>query len=249
MLALHDVSFAYRPPRWVFRKVTFTVPRGTVTAVLGPNGRGKTTLVRCAGGLLSPSVGVVRRDAPAGFVPQAHGSTFAFPVLDMVLMGRARHIGTFSVPGRRDRTAAAEALERVGIAHLSARPFPELSGGEQQLVLIARAVASGNPVMVLDEPASGLDLRNQGQVLTLIRSLARDGRAVLLTTHRPDHALLVADDVVLMHSPEDVRCGPAAELLTDRQLSELYAVRIRSVPTGPGGTGRALVTNYQPNVE
>jgi iron complex transport system ATP-binding protein len=157
----------------------------------------------------------------------------------MVLMGRVGHVGVFAVPGSQDRAAAARSMARVGIDHLADRPFPSLSGGEQQLVLIARAIAGEQPILVLDEPATGLDLANQGQVLRLVRSLAGDGLSVLLTTHQPEHAVLVADTVVLMHGPTDVRCGPAAELLTDAELSVLYGVRVRSVRPAEAGSWEA----------
>ena len=245
MLDLSGLGFAYTPGRWVFRDVSLTVSAGTATAVIGPNGRGKTTLVRCAAGLLEPTEGTVARACTPGFVPQAHGSTFAYRVLDMVLMGRARHIGPFSVPGSADVAAARAAIERVGIAGLARRAFPTLSGGEQQLVLIARAVASGSRLLVLDEPAAGLDLRNQSRVLALLRELVGDGLAVLLTTHHPDHALYLADRVVLMHGPESVECGPAAALLTEERLTGLYAVPVHSVEYAANGVmRRAIVTGY-----
>jgi iron complex transport system ATP-binding protein len=236
VLAVDGLGFAWRASEWVFREVSFAVAPGTVTAVLGPNGRGKTTLVRCAAGLLGPGEGTVRRIGPIGYVPQARGGAFAFPVREMVLMGRVRQVGVFAVPGPGDRAAAARSMARVGIEHLAERPFPSLSGGEQQLVLIARAIAGEQPILVLDEPATGLDLANQGQVLRLVRSLAGDGLSVLLTTHQPEHALLVADAVVLMHAVDDVRCGPAVDLLTDENLSALYGVRVRSLGL-PGTSG------------
>lgn len=245
MLELTGLGFAYPPSRWVFRQVSLVVPRGTVTAVIGPNGRGKTTLVRCAAGLLEPTEGSVARACAPGFVPQAHGSSFAYRVLDMVLMGRARHVGLFSVPGPSDLAAARAAIERVGIGALEQRAFPTLSGGEQQLVLIARAVASGSRLLVLDEPAAGLDLRNQARVLALLRDLVDDGLAVLLTTHHPDHALFLADDVVLMHGTDEVECGPAAALLTEERLTRLYAVPVHCVEYTEGGVPRrAIVPGY-----
>lgn len=245
MLELRDVGFAYPRSDWVFRGVGFAVPPGTATSILGPNGRGKTTLVRVAAGLVAPLEGAVHRTGAVGFVPQAHGSAFAYPVREMVLMGRAGQVGTFAMPGRADRAAAEAAMERVGIRHLADRAFPTLSGGEQQLVLIARAVASGSPVMVLDEPATALDLRNQGQVLALLRSLVSEGLSVLLTTHHPDHALYVSDSVVLLHGPDDIRCGNAEDLLTDEHLTRLYGVRVRGVPYTEGGQRRrALVAGY-----
>ncbi|HEV7195629.1 MAG TPA: ABC transporter ATP-binding protein [Pedococcus sp.] len=246
MLELMDVGFAYAGGDWVFRGVTIGVGPGTATAVLGPNGRGKTTLARCAAGLLKPTEGSVCGDGSVGFVPQSHGSAFAYPVREMVLMGRAARVGIFSVPGRQDRAAANAAMERVGISHLAQRAFPTLSGGEQQLVLIARAVASGSPVLVLDEPAASLDLRNQAQVLRLLRLLVGEGMALLLTTHHPDHALYVADSVVLLGGPEGVACGSASRLLTRERLSALYGIEVDSVTYRQDGHERtALVTAYE----
>lgn len=244
MLELESVGFGYGRTAWVFRDVSFRVRPGTATAVLGPNGSGKTTLVRCAAGLLSPLEGHVRRAAQAGYVPQAHGSTFGYRALDMVLMGRARHVGLFRSPGAADRTASLEAMERVGIAGLSRRLFPTLSGGEQQLVLIARAIAGGCPVLVLDEPATGLDLKNQVRVLKLLRELMSDGMAVLLSTHHPDHALYLADQAVLLTSGGP-RVGDAAAMLTDKELTGLYDVGISTVPYPDGpGTRRTVVVHY-----
>jgi iron complex transport system ATP-binding protein len=141
-------------------------------------------------------------------------------------------------------------MERVGAAGLRDRRFPTLSGGEQQLILIARAIAAGSPVLVLDEPATGLDLKNQARVLTLLRELMADGMALLLSTHHPDHALHLADRVVLL-GRSGVRTGSAAELLTDAQLSALYGVRVSTVAYSDDGDGfpsstprRTIVVHY-----
>jgi len=244
VLELEGVGFRFPRRDWIFRGVSFCVPPGTVTAILGPNGRGKTTLVRCAAGLLSPQEGAIRHDGPVGFVPQAHGGVFAYGALDMVVMGRVRQVHLFATPSTGDRVAALDAMDRVGIAHLHDRQFPTLSGGEQQLVLIARAIASESPVLALDEPSSGLDLRNQAQILSLLRKLVADGLAVLLTTHHPDHALYLAGSVVLMGS-DGVSTGTAADLLTDKGLSDLYGMDVRTVAYRQDGTDRrAIVTRY-----
>lgn len=245
MLELDGVGFHFPRREWIFRDVGFRVPAGSVTAVLGPNGRGKTTLVRCAAGLLEPQHGTVVHDGPVGYVPQAHGGAFAYRALDMVVMGRVRQVHLFGAPSRSDRVAALEAMERVGIAHLQDRQFPTLSGGEQQLVLVARAVASECPVLALDEPSTGLDLYNQAQVLSMLRKLVADGMAVLLTTHHPDHALYLADSVVLMVGPDDVRTGDAADLLTDAALSALYGIEVQTISYQQfGSERRAIITRY-----
>jgi iron complex transport system ATP-binding protein len=215
VLDLVGIGFAYAPGDWVFRDVTFGLEPGTVTSVLGPNGRGKTTLVRCAAGLLTPQEGSVRRDVPAGFVPQARGTAFAYPVREMVVMGRAATVGVFAVPGRRDQAAADAAMDRVGITELADRAFPTLSGGEQQLVLVARAVASGHPVMVLDEPATGLDPEGIRWLRTALRAFAADGGTVLLSSHGLGEVARTADDVVVLHEGRVLADAPADELAAE----------------------------------
>lgn len=248
MLELDGVGFGYsrrKSSQWVFRNVTFDVSPGSATAVLGPNGSGKTTLVRCAAGLLDVREGEVRRTDHVGYVPQAHGTSFAYKSLDMVLMGRARQVGMFRSPGQEDQSAAAEAMARVGIQGLQDRLFPTLSGGEQQLVLIARAIAAGSPMLVLDEPATGLDLKNQMRVLTLLRELMASGMALLLSTHHPDHALYLADHVVLMDSRK-VQTGTKEELMTDKALSALYGLPVNTIAyrDDDGVPRRTVVTGY-----
>ncbi len=231
---------------WIFRDVSFRVPPGSVTVVLGPNGRGKTTLVRCAAGLLTPQEGTVLSDGAVGYVPQARSGAFAYRVLDMVVMGRARQVAVFATPGPADHAAAWDALVRVGIVDLANRPYPQLSGGEQQLVLIARAIASESHVLVLDEPSASLDLHNQARILSLLGKLAADGMSILMTTHHPDHALQVGDSAVLMGA-DAVRCGPVAELLTEDNLTVLYGIGVHIVGYHRHGLQRqVLVTDYNP---
>jgi iron complex transport system ATP-binding protein len=151
---------------------------------------------------------------------------FSFSVLDIVLMGRARTVKIYSTPTAVDRAAAREALRRVGVLHLADRDYTALSGGERALVLIARALVSDCDTLVLDEPAAALDLRNQAQVLTVLRALADEGMAVVMTTHHPDHALHVAERSMLMVAADDRRHGPTREMLTGALLSEMYGVPI-----------------------
>jgi iron complex transport system ATP-binding protein len=245
-LQVSDLGFGFTGRGWVFRGVSFTVPPGSITAVLGPNGRGKTTLVRCVAGLLTSQEGHVRSDGAIGYVPQARAGAFAYRVLEMVVMGRARQVAVFSSPGPEDRVAAQDALTRVGIAHLADRQFPKLSGGEQQLVLIARAIASESPILALDEPSASLDLHNQARILSLLGKLAADGMSILLTTHHPDHALQLADSAVLM-STDTVHCGSASDMLTDDNLTALYGIGVHTVGYHRNGQQRqVLVTDYSP---
>jgi iron complex transport system ATP-binding protein len=162
-------------------------------------------------------------------------SLFDYGVLDMVLMGRARNIGMFSQPSAQDEALALAALERVGLADVAARPFHELSGGQRQLVIIARALVADADILVLDEPTSALDFHNQGLVLTWITRLAKDdGLTIILTTHHPNHALAVADDVLLLFENDEV-FWTADAVLTEANLGRLYGTEMRRIRFEHGG--------------
>lgn len=247
MVEAERLGHWFVPERWVLRRIDLRLEPGEVLAILGPNGCGKSTLLRCLAGLLAPREGRVRRRVDAvGYVPQAQQLAFDFTVLEAVLMGRARFLRLGAVPGSADRHAARAALERVGLAHLAERPFSALSGGERQLALIARALAVESPLLVLDEPASALDLRHQGRVLLLLRQLARQGYAVAFTTHHPQHALLAADRALLLFGPGQYALGPVARVVNEDSLTRLYGVPVRLVEAdgAPGAGGWGVVPLY-----
>ena len=224
--------------------VSLAVAPGEVVCLLGPNGGGKTTLFKTLLGLLpaqggSISLGhdkladlsraeVARRVA---YVPQAAGGYFPFSVREVVLMGRAAHLGAFAGPSTDDRHHAENAIARVGIAHLAEAEFTRISGGERQLVLLARALAQAAPIIVLDEPTANLDFGNQVRLLAEIRRLAADGVGVLWATHAPDHALECADRVALVARGGVKSYGATAEVVEADALSDLYgvAIEIRSL--------------------
>ncbi|MFP3117064.1 ABC transporter ATP-binding protein [Streptomyces sp. Iso 434] len=247
LVEARGLGHRYTKDRWIFRGVDVAARPGRVLGVLGPNGRGKSTLLRLLAGLARPTEGTVTAHAPVAYVPQSHASPFTYSVTDMVLMGRSRHLKAYATPGRRDRELAETALDRVGIAHMAHRSYAELSGGEQQMTLIARALAAECRLMVLDEPVSALDLRNQARVLTLLQELAADGLGIVLTTHHPDHALHLADDAVLVLGPDDVRTGPAAALLDAAALGELYGLPVTTAEVaGPRGPRTTVVPDLGP---
>jgi iron complex transport system ATP-binding protein len=226
-IQMRGLGHAYRPGRWIFRDYNAAVRRGSIFALLGPNGCGKTTLLRILLGVLPPTSGTVAIAGRTAFVPQLFQVSFDYTVLDMVLMGRARHVGLFAQPSRRDEEVALEVLERFGIADFAGHRFHELSGGERQLVIFARALAAEAEVLILDEPTSALDLRNQVLVLDWIARLShQDGLTVLFTTHHPHHALSVADNALLMLGGEKFAQGKAGEVLTEENLRALYGVDI-----------------------
>ncbi|MGV1861999.1 ABC transporter ATP-binding protein [Rhizobium rhizogenes] len=233
MLWIEAASQSYDGMRWQFRDLDLGLKAGEIVAILGPNGRGKSTLLRVLAGLLKPTSGKLGLNARTGFVPQEFSGSFAYSVLDVVLMGRARHIALFQTPRKIDIEKAMEALRTTGMADHASRNINTLSGGERQLVLIARALAGENVVLLLDEPASALDLRNQDVVLSLLGELAdRDNLAIAFTTHQPNHALAVADRSLLMLDRARIIVGATHEVINEANLEDLYGIPVRSARLG-----------------
>jgi iron complex transport system ATP-binding protein len=233
-----SLDFGYRGRR-VGSGVSFVLEAGQILCLLGPNGSGKTTLFKTMLGLLPPQGGRVliddlelatlRRDEVArrvSYVPQAHAAFFPFTVREVVLMGRTAHLGLFSAPSRHDHAAALAALERLRIAALADAIYTRISGGERQLTLIARALAQDARIIVMDEPTANLDFGNQVRVLEHIRSLARSGIGVLLSTHDPDQAFVCATHVAMLHAGRLVRLGAPEEVITPESLNAIYGVEV-----------------------
>ena len=224
-------------PRRVLSEVSFSLQRGELLCLLGPNGSGKTTLLRTLLGLLPPQSGEVRlldrplsewsRKALArhiGYVPQAHAGLFAFTVLDIVLMGRAAHVGRFAAPSAKDRAIAMQCLETLGIAALAECIYTQVSGGERQLALIARALAQEPALLFMDEPTASLDFGNQLRVLEHLLQLRERGIAILMSTHQPEHALRCADRTALVGEGGLIAVGATANVATVENLARLYRV-------------------------
>lgn len=247
-MSLQAESLAYGyAEREIGRDIALELGRGEVLALLGPNGHGKTTLLKTMLGLLAPKAGrltldgrplaalaIAERARLLGYVPQAHAGTFAFDVFTVVLMGRTAHGGIFAAPSARDRAVAMAVLERLGITHLGRQPYTRISGGERQLVLIARALAQEPAYIILDEPTASLDFGNQGKVMAEIRRLAADGLGVLFTTHDPNQALRHADRVMLLRDGREIATGDAATMLTPERLEALYGAPIETVRDAAG---------------
>jgi iron complex transport system ATP-binding protein len=230
MIEAEKLGFRYGGTDWIFRDHSFRLPRGAITAILGPNGRGKTTLLKCILGLIRPTEGRLAVDGVKGYVPQNLQSPFPYKTFDIVLMGRARHIGFFRHPTRADHDAARDAMARLSILDLADRPFDRLSAGQQQLALIARALASRCDLLVLDEPASALDFRNQAKVLQALARLSGEtGLTVVFTTHAPQHALSIAQSALLMFGGATYRHGPVDVTVTDENLEALYEIPVRNL--------------------
>lgn len=216
-----------RGGRIILQNYSLRLERGRILAVLGANGVGKTTLINTLIGLIKPRSGSLSIGGQVGFVPQLFEVPFSYSALDIALMGRARHIGLFGAPGRKDYEIVRRYFRLLDIEPLEPQAFNALSGGQRQLVMIAQALASECELLVLDEPCAALDYKNQDKVLGLLARL-RDahGMTIVFSTHMPQHAVEIASDVLLMTSGNSHVCGPTADALSAENLTMLYDLPI-----------------------
>lgn len=233
------LTFAYEE-KPVLSGVSFTAGEGEFLSILGPNGAGKSTLFRCILGLQTRYTGTIRvggadtrRLSPremAGliaYIPQTSRPAFHFSVFDIVLMGASRSLLAFGAPGRADNERCEWALEKTGISHLSQRCFHRLSGGEQRLVMIARALMQNAPVLMMDEPTANLDYGNQLLVMRQARALAREGYTVIQSTHAPEQSYLFSDRILALSGGRIIRDGSPAEVLTAETVEALYGAEVQ----------------------
>lgn len=240
MFSMKNAGFWYKPEREIFRDVTFSLKRGQILCILGPNGIGKSTLLKCCGRVLPLRTGEVRIEGKEiehwprrklaqkiGYVPQAHHIVFPFSVLQLVLLGRTPHIPEYSRPGDNDVKIAEEALKSVGIEHLRDAPVNRISGGECQLAMIARALAQEPSLMILDEPTNHLDFGNQVRILHILNKLAIERNiSIIMSTHYPDHTFLLSCHVGIMTEGIVSLVGQAEDVVTENSLEETYQISI-----------------------
>lgn len=238
MLEVNSLSFSYGS-KTVFKNISFSLKKGEIMCILGPNGAGKSTLIKCIAGILKPNVGSIYiqgEDTDSlgvrgiarhiGYVPQQNEVVFPFTVLDFVVMGRAPHLSMFESPGADDIKLAKESLSMVGISDLAERSVSNLSGGQSQMVLIARALVQKPSLLLLDEPTSHLDFGNQILVLETVRKLASLGMSIIMNTHMPDHAFLLGDKAAALSEGRLVAIGEVETVVTSKTMSLLYGVNV-----------------------
>ncbi len=228
------VGYAYQDTP-VLSGVAFALPYGELVSVLGANGVGKSTLFRCMLGLSTDYCGNIYLGGQevrtlnskalakrVAYIPQSHYLSFQYPVFDMVLMGTTSNLSISGTPGKEERRRAQEAIDMVGIAHLQTRIFQKISGGEQQLVLLARAIAQNAKVIIMDEPTANLDYGNQIKVLDCMRKLADDGYLIVQSTHNPEQAYLFSDRLLAFADGKLVANGAPTEILTTELVNGMY---------------------------
>lgn len=240
--------FAYSKGDILLRDISFEISSGEILAVLGPNGAGKTTLLRCMTGMLPWRSGRTMLDGEdirgisprilwqrMAYVPQNGSGAGSYTVFQTVLLGRSSRAGIFSSPSVEDIRATETTIDRLGLSELSDRPCYTLSGGERKMVLIARALAAEPELLILDEPESNLDFRNQLIVLDTISELAAGGTACIFNTHYPSHALQRADRALLISEGGQSEAGPVLQVVTEQSIRNAFGVNARIEETGEGG--------------
>ncbi len=261
LVTIRDASFSYETKQ-IFSRISFSVEKGEIFCLIGPNGCGKTTLLDCVLGFHhfhSGKFQLMGKDA-AGFrpgrvarliayVPQIHERTFPYLVREIVTMGRSAHLGFFESPSRKDRTMAEEALERIGIRHLSSCPYTQLSGGELQLVMIARALVQETPVIIMDEPTAHLDFRYELVIMEVITELVKErGLSVIMATHFPNHAFYfqskqIQTSIALFNNGRFLAAGEPESIMDENSLRELYGIHadIISLTDADGKTMKHII--------
>lgn len=249
LLEIIEASFAYeKTGNNVFQEMSTSIEPGEICCFMGPNGCGKTTLLDCILGVHKLRKGRILfngKDISSfrpgeiarhiAYVPQSHERTFPYRVIDIVKMGRAAYTGRFSSPSAQDKAIAQQALELVGLSHLKHRPYTQLSGGEGQLVMIARALAQKTPVIVMDEPTAHLDFKHEMVVLeTIVRLVKNSGITVIMATHFPNHAFYFENNelnirVALMHNKKILALGSPSDVIREENMKLIYNVNTKMV--------------------
>ena len=239
LFEVKNISFDY-DGEVIFSDISFSIERGDVLCILGPNGTGKTTLIKCLNGLNEINSGEILINGEdiralsfrqiskhVGYIPQSHVPSFPFKVFDVVLMGRAPYLNLTDSPKEEDRKIALDALKTLGIEDLKDKEYTNLSGGERQLVFLARVLCQKPDILILDEPTSHLDFGNQIKLLEIIDNLARAGLSIIMSSHFPDHAFLSSTKVAIMKNKKFIDFGTPEDVVTEENLKKAYSIDVK----------------------
>ena len=240
LIEVRDASFSYHGKDYIWENVNLQVEQGDSVCILGANGCGKTTLFNCIAGNFQLAKGSIYIDGKPlgdysitelaktiGIVYQEHSVAFPYTSLEVVRMGRTPYLSAFQTPSQADTDMAYSIMEEMGIAHLAEKPYSRISGGQRQLVLIARTLCQTPKAILIDEPTSHLDFKNQALVMKTLRSLSEKGMTIIMTSHSPSHAWQVSNKTVLMGKGGIIAQGTPSEVMTADNLQKTYGVRVK----------------------
>lgn len=236
-----NISFSYDDED-IFSDISFSIKKGDVLCILGPNGTGKTTLIKCLNGLNNIDSGEILLNGKnikylsfseisrhIAYIPQSHISSFPFKVLDVVMMGRAPYLNLTDVPKKEDEKIALNSMKILGIEYLKDKEYTNLSGGERQLVFLARVLTQQPDILILDEPTSHLDFGNQIKLLEIIDKLAKSGLSIIMSSHFPDHTFLCSTKVAIMKDKRFIDFGSPQEVVTEENLKNIYSIDVKLI--------------------
>ncbi|MGN0177490.1 MAG: ABC transporter ATP-binding protein [Methanobrevibacter sp.] len=239
-----NISFSY-DEREIFADISFSIEKGDVLCILGPNGTGKTTLIKCLNGLHDIDSGEILINGKnikklsfkeisknIGYIPQNHAPSFPFKVIDVVLMGRAPYLNLTDSPRKKDMEIALNSLKTLGIENLKDKEYTNLSGGEMQLVFLARILCQQPDILILDEPTSHLDFGNQIKLLEIIDNLAESGLSIIMSSHFPDHTFLSSNKVAIMKDGGFIDYGKPNDVVTEENLKKAYSIDVKLIELG-----------------
>ena len=243
VLEVKKLAYKYRQAeRETFRDVNIQLEEGEILTILGPNGAGKSTLLNCIANLLNPTGGEVYLNGKprsqmslkeiaqvVGYVPQNHAAMYAYNVRDFVVMGRAPYLRMLQKPSENDYAVADGVMDDLGMQKYKNKPYTEISGGERQQALIARAITQEPKIIMFDEPTNHLDFGNQMKMILKLKELAQKGYAIIMTTHMPNHAMMLGGKTAILDRTGKLRCGKTEEVITEKTLRDIYQVDVRLI--------------------
>lgn len=241
LFEVKNISFSYENVE-IFSDISFSIDKGDVLCILGPNGTGKTTLIKCLNGLYEIDSGEILINGEnikkfsfkeisthIGYIPQSHVLSFPFKVIDVVVMGRAPYLNLTDSPKKEDMQIALDSLKILGIQHLKDKEYTNLSGGERQLVFLARVLCQKPDILILDEPTSHLDFGNQIKLLEIVDNLAKSGLSIIMSSHFPDHAFLSSNKVAILKDKKFIDFGSPEDVVTEDNLKEAYSIDVKLI--------------------
>ena len=232
--------FKFKNTDFILKDINFSLEEGDILSVLGPNGVGKTTLIKCLTGLLKwtrgetflegKNISSIKENeiwSKISYIPQKRNFSFPYTGLEMVLFGSTSSLNIFEKPKEKERIRAKKVMKMIGIDHLSHKNANEMSGGELQMLLIARSLVKDPKIIILDEPESGLDYKNQLIILNLIKKLSDRGVIIVMNTHYPEHALKISNKCLLLNYDKTYKFGNTREVLSRKNLKKSFSVDVK----------------------